>query len=110
MAGRRGTEKRQLSDAVLVRLGPSEKARLVELATAEGLTPAAFARLRLSGGAAAPSRAQAIVASNLALVRELRHLGGEVKRLTLVRDHTRQAREVLDAIVTAIAHVSRPVR
>ena len=110
MAGRRGSEKRQLSQAVLVRLEPSEKDRLVELAKAEGLTPAAYARLRLSGGAAAPSRAQATVASNLALARELRQLGGSVKQLMMTRDHAQQGREVLDAIVAAIAHLSRPVR
>lgn len=110
MPGRRGTEKRQLSETVLVRLEPEEKARLVELANAEGLTPAAFVRLRLAGGAASPPRAQAIVASNLALVRELRRLGGSVRQIMMTRDHSQQGRDILNAIAAAIAHSARPVR
>ena len=102
MSGQRGSEKRQLTSSVLVRLEPELKARLSELAEVEGITLAAYARLRLAGGAATPRPAQAVLTSNLALIRELRHLGGLAKQLLVTREHAAPGREALVAIVAAL--------
>lgn len=110
MPGQRGSETRKLSASVLVRLLPDEHVRLTELAEAEGLTLAAYARLRLAGGAKTPRPAQVVVNSNLDLIRELRRQGGLAKLAIFSREYNQEGRAALTAITGAISHLSRGIR
>ncbi len=101
MPGQRGSERRQRTEAMLVRLYPAEFERLEAEARTAGISRAELARRRLAGR-------QVIARTDAALIRELRRIGGLTKLALRTRGMAEAGRATLADIRRAIAHLSGP--
>jgi len=100
MSGQRGSERRQLTEMVGIRLAPDEKRRLDREARIAGMTLAALTRRRLLG---------LHIAAQVddELIRELRRLGGLAKLAIRTPGLREDGRIALRDIRRAIDALSR---
>ncbi|MCJ2136988.1 hypothetical protein MKK69_23555 [Methylobacterium sp. J-026] len=100
MSGQRGSERRQLTEMVGIRLAPDEHARLLREAQVAGLTLAALTRRRLVG---------LHIAAQVddEHIRELRRLGGLAKLAIRTPGLREDGRLALRDIRRAIDALSR---
>ncbi len=99
MPGQRGSERRQLTEVIGIRVTPEEYLRLTREAAVAGLTIAALTRRRLLG---------LHIAARVddELIRELRRLGGLTKLAMLKPGLREEARLALRAVRHAIEALS----
>ena len=101
MPGQRGSEQRNLTKQVGIRLTEEEYERLLGEAQAAGLSLAALTRRRLLG-------LHITAQVDAELIRELRRLGGLAKIAIRTPGMAEHGRLALDEIRRAIAHLAEP--
>ncbi len=101
MSRQQGSNKRRLTEQVLVRLDPLEHARVLREAQSQDITLAALTRNRLLG-------LRIIPRTDAKLINELRRLGGIAMMALRTRGMADEGNQALRDIRKAIAHLADP--